>query len=584
MSTRIPQAFIDELTARTDIVEVIGARVQLKKAGKIYKGLCPFHEEKTPSFTVEPTKGFYHCFGCGAHDTAIGFLMNYDNLGFVEAVEELADKLGLEMPSSEVSPDPDQDDKYNLFRILGEADQIYRKALRENQTAIKYLQKRGIDGAAAGRFAIGYAPEGWDTVLKALAQNEEQVDALIKAGLVIENEAGRRYDRFRDRVMFPIRDQRGRVIGFGGRVLGKGEPKYMNSPETPVFHKGRALYGLHEARQHPGRAREIVVVEGYLDVVSLAQHGIEPAVATLGTATTTDHIRQLTRLSDRVIFCFDGDRAGRAAAWRAAENALPHAGGQVELVFLLMPEGEDPDSLVRLKGAEVFKKLLSDALPLSSFLVRELVAQVELGNVDGRSKLAALAKPVLGKISEGVYRELLVGQLAEKIGITQDRFEALVLAEKVRPLPARPAPSIKHGRPSLVRQAIGLLLHFPGTAGQVEPVEDLEKVNQPGIGLLIRILEIAGDNPQINTGGLLERFREDPNGRHLGELAKEPALDDAEAAPRVLVDSLGRIVANHRKERLSLLLGRRSELNEDEEAELKTLLRTPEKKADDEAP
>ena len=581
MSTRIPQAFIDELTARADIVEIIGARVQLKKAGKIYKGLCPFHEEKTPSFTVEPSKGFYHCFGCGAHDTAIGFLMNYDNLGFVEAVEELADKLGLEMPTPEVSSDPDRDDKYNLFRILGEADQIYRKALRENQAAIKYLQKRGIDGAAAGRFAIGYAPEGWDTVLKALAQNEEQVDALIKAGLVIENEAGRRYDRFRDRVMFPIRDQRGRVIGFGGRVLDKGEPKYMNSPETPVFHKGRALYGLHEARQHPGRAREIVVVEGYLDVVSLAQHGIEPAVATLGTATTTDHIRQLTRLSDRVIFCFDGDRAGRAAAWRAAENALPHAGGQVELVFLLMPEGEDPDSLVRLKGAEAFKKLLSDALPLSSFLVGELVAQVELGNVDGRSKLAALAKPVLGKISEGVYRELLVGQLAEKIGITQDRFEALVLAEKTQPLPTKLAPSIKHGRPSLVRQAIGLLLHFPGTASQIGPVEGLEKVNQPGIGLLIRILEIARDNPQINTGGLLERFREDPNGRHLGELAKEPALDDAETAPRILMDSLGRIVANHRKERLSLLLGRRSELNEDEEAELKTLLRTPKKKPDD---
>ena len=256
----------------------------------------------------------------------------------------------------------------------------------------------------------------------------------------------------------------------------------------------------------------------------------------------------------------------------------------MELVFLLIPEGEDPDSLVRLKGAETFKKLLSDALPLSNFLVGELVRQVKLDSVDGRSKLAALAKPVLGKISEGVYRELLVGQLAEKIGITQDRFEALILAEKARPLPARPAPSIKHGRPSLVRQAIGLILHFPGAASQVEPVEGLEKVNQSGIELLMRILEITRDNPQINTGGLLERFREDPNGRHLGELAKEPALDDAEAAPRVLLDSLGRIVANHRKERLSLLLGRRSELNEDEEAELKTLLRSPEKTADKKAP
>ena len=575
MSTRIPQAFIDELIARADIVEVIGARLQLKKAGREYKAVCPFHDEKTPSFTVSPSKGFYHCFGCGANGTTIGFLMKYDNLGFVEAVEELADRLGLDLPTSSASFDSEDDVKDDLYRILGEADQIYHKTLRENQTAIEYLKKRGIDGTTAGRFTIGYAPEGWDTVLKALAQTDEQVASLVKAGLVVKNDSGRHYDRFRNRIMFPIRDQRGRVIGFGGRILGDGEPKYMNSPETPIFHKGRALYGLHEARQLPGRPREIIVVEGYLDVASLAQHGVEPAVATLGTATTTDHIRHLTRLADRVTFCFDGDRAGRAAAWRAAENTLPHAGGQVELAFLLMPEGEDPDSLVRHKGAGVFRNLLANALPLSNFLVGELLQQVELGSVDGRSKLAALAKPLVGKISQGVYRELLVAQLAEKVGIAPERLETLLLGEGTGPPPTRTAPAARHGRPSLIRQTIGLILHFPEAAGQVDPVEGLENVSQPGTDLLARLLEITRDNPQINTGGLLERFRHDPNARHLGELARDISLDDAEIAPKVLTDSLNRIVENHNRERLSLLLARQPKLNKEEAKELKTLLRAP---------
>src|SRR5690606_6879167 len=322
---------------RADVVEIVGARVALKKAGANYKGLCPFHGEKTPSFTVSPAKGFYHCFGCGAHGTAIGFLMNYENLSFPEAVAALAERLGMEVPRTAAESErPSQTDE--IYTLLREADQIYRAALRAAPHALAYLQKRGINDTTAGRFAMGYAPNAWDTVLRRLGTSKARVEKLVEAGLLVEKDDGRHYDRFRDRIMFPIRNARGQIIGFGGRVLGDGEPKYLNSPETAVFRKGHELYGLFEARQTPGRPREIIVVEGYPDGASPGQHGIEHAAATLGTAATAENVRRLTRLTDRVIFCFDGDRAGRAAAWRALETALPFGGGMVELKFLLLPE------------------------------------------------------------------------------------------------------------------------------------------------------------------------------------------------------------------------------------------------------
>ena len=362
MAGRIPKAFIDELIARADIVEVVGTRVALKRAGSNYKGLCPFHGEKTPSFTVSPSKGFYHCFGCSAHGTAIGFLMAYDNLEFPEAVEALAEMMGLTVPRETSGTPERKDENDELYALLREADQIYRAALRSSETAIAYLKKRGIDGPTAGRFGIGYAPNAWDTVLRALGTSDARIAKLVQAGLVVTNDSGRRYDRFRDRIMFPIRNSpRGQVIGFGGRVLDSGEPKYLNSPETPIFRKGHELYGLFEARQNPGRPKEIIVVEGYLDVASLVQHGIENAVATLGTATTTENLRRLTRLTDKILFCFDGDRAGRAAAWRALETALPYGGGTLELKFLLLPEGDDPDSFVRSKGPDAFRALAEQA-------------------------------------------------------------------------------------------------------------------------------------------------------------------------------------------------------------------------------
>src|SRR5690554_5716361 len=422
--SRIPQAFIDEIIARADIVDVVGSRVTLKKAGRDYKGLCPFHDEKTPSFWVVPSKGFVHCFGCGAHETAIGFLMRYDNLSFREAVEALAEIVGVPMPAVADDDGPRVDD--GLIPLLHEADQLYRRLLRETPKAIEYLKQRGIDGPTAARFGLGYAPDAWDTVRHGLGRDERRMNKLIEAGLLIRNEQGRVYDRFRDRIMFPIRNVKGDVIGFGGRVLGSGEPKYLNSPESPVFHKGRELYGLYELRRNPGRPAEILVVEGYLDVASLAQFGVEPAVATLGTSTTADHLRRLTRLTDRVVFCFDGDKAGRAAAWRALETVLPFAGGKVEIKFLLLPEGEDPDSLVRTRGPDAFRERIADAAPLSAFLIDELATRVDVKDVDGRARLVAEAKPLLGRIPAGIYRELLVGELARLAGIEESRFAALL--------------------------------------------------------------------------------------------------------------------------------------------------------------
>ena len=577
MSGRIPQSFIDDLIARADIVELVGNRVTLARAGREYKAPCPFHDEKTPSFTVSPQKGFYHCFGCGAHGTAIGFLMNYENLEFVDAVEALAEMLGVEVPR-EAQPERSSAAS-GLYELLAEANRIYRAALKDTARAIDYLRNRGLDGSTAAQFAMGYAPDSWDTLLGILGTNDARRRQLIEAGLVIRNDQGKEYDRFRDRIMFPIRDPRGRVIGFGGRVLGDGGPKYLNSPETPIFHKSQALYGVHEARRTgpgAGRPRDILVVEGYLDVASLAQHGIGPAVATLGTATTVEHIRRLTRMAERVIFCFDGDRAGRAAAWRALETALPQAGGTVELKFLLLPDGEDPDSLVRAVGAESFLEFMQTAAPLSDFLLGELREQVDLSSADGRSRLVSLAQPLLGRLPDGVYRELLVRQLAEGIGLNPESLERLLDAPPSAPLPygQAPPPAVSsRPRGTLVRRAIGLLLNYPAAGAGLTAVEGLAEVKQPGVRLLRQLLDAVDENSDITTAGLLERFRNDPEGRHLGRLLESAPLDSAEAASQVLTENLARLVSDDRQSRLAMLLARVPDLDSGERAELARLQR-----------
>ena len=580
MSGRIPQSFIDELTARSDIVEVIGNRVALTKAGREYKAPCPFHAEKTPSFTVSPHKGFYHCFGCGAHGTAIGFLMNYENLDFVDAVEALAEMLGLEVPR-EGGERGGSGEEVGLYALLAEANRIYRAALKDSPKAVGYLKNRGIDGPTAARFALGYAPDSWDTLLKALGAGAARRQQLVEAGLVARNDRGREYDRFRGRIMFPIRDQRGRVIGFGGRLLGDGEPKYLNSPETPVFHKGQALYGIHEANRpaggKAGRPGDLLVVEGYLDVASLAQHGIGPAVATLGTATTVEHVRRLTRIAERVIFCFDGDRAGRAAAWRALETVLPQAGGRVELKFLLLPEGEDPDSLVRSRGAQAFRERMETCVSLPDFLLGELENQVDLSGADGRSRLVALTQPLLLKLPSGVYRELLVAQLADRIGLKPDRLETLLDTPPRSTPPPNSQVESRHPvsgrRSTLMRKAIGLILHYPAVGAGVSGIPGLAEVAQPGVRLLRQLLDAVAENPGITTAGLLERFRSDPEGRHLGRLLEKTPLDSEEAAAQVLSDNLRRIVAAYRKERLGVLLARDTELQPQERTELEDLLK-----------
>ncbi|MGH8243852.1 MAG: DNA primase, partial [Steroidobacteraceae bacterium] len=428
MAGRVPQAFIDDLIARTDIVELIGGRVQLKKAGREWKACCPFHNEKTPSFWVSPVKQFYHCFGCGAHGTALGFLMEHDKLPFPDAVEELASRLGLEVPRDDGGA-PRARPGEGLYELLAQVTQFYRDSLRDSARAKAYLEGRDITAESCVKFAVGYAPDAWNAVLKRFGGSAERERALLDAGLVIERngkgESGC-YDRFRDRVMFPIRDARGRPIAFGGRVIGEGEPKYLNSPETPLFHKGRELYGLYEARQALRKVGGLLVVEGYVDVVRLAQSGIAYAVATLGTATTPEHLNRLFRVTSELVFCFDGDAAGRNAAWRALENALEHARDGRQLRFLFLPEGHDPDTLVGAEGAKAFEARIGQAQPISEFLVTQLVARTDLSSVDGRARLAELARPLLARVPAGVYHELLLERLAEEVRMPAGRLAELL--------------------------------------------------------------------------------------------------------------------------------------------------------------
>ncbi|MDQ5892159.1 MAG: primase, partial [Pseudomonadota bacterium] len=401
MAGRIPRVFINDLLARTDIVDLIDARVKLKKQGKNYHACCPFHHEKTPSFTVNGDKQFYHCFGCGAHGNAIDFLMNYDRLEFVETIEELATMHGLEVPY-ETGTGPTKQEihqRHNQYELMGHISEFYQQALQHSVgvPALQYLQQRGLSAEVISHFAIGFAPSGWDNVLKRFGEGSDR-NVLNDAGMLVTNDQGRTYDRFRERVMFPIRDKRGRVIAFGGRVLGNDTPKYLNSPETGIFHKGRQLYGLYEAQQSHKDLKRLLVVEGYMDVVALSQFCIDYAVASLGTSTTAEHIQLLFRATDQVVCCYDGDRAGREAAWRALETALPYLNDGRQLRFMFLPDGEDPDTLVRKEGKAAFEQRMVQALPLSQFLFETLQQQVDMSSADGRTKLGILAMPLIGQV------------------------------------------------------------------------------------------------------------------------------------------------------------------------------------------
>lgn len=576
----IPQHFIDDLIARADIVDVVGRRVQLKKAGREFKACCPFHDEKTPSFTVSPNKGFYHCFGCGAHGTALGFLMDYDHMSFVDAVETLAQSMGIEVPREEGERPAQRYDE--LFDLVRRVERFFQDQLRDHQPAIDYLKQRGVDGTTAKRFGVGFAPDGWSTVLDKFGTSQQTIDRLLAVGLIIRKDNGKHYDRFRNRVMFPIRDTRGRTIGFGGRVMADEEPKYLNSPETVLFHKGRELYGLYEARQALRSIERLVVVEGYMDVIGLARHGIDYGVATLGTATTGDHLNQLFRLTDDVYFSFDGDRAGRKAAWRALENALPHMREGRQIRFVFLPEKQDPDSFVQAEGANAFEALLDRGMPLADFLIRELAADVDLNSVDGRARLAERAGPLLRKVPQGVYRELLLEGLGEHVGLAGSRLTELLLrghddvSTKPGSLTAGKArkPAARRGnQPSLVRRALVLALHEPAAAAAVD-ADELVDFDRPGVRLLRSLIETVQGEPNISTAGLIERYRNDDEGRHLGQLAttEVPGGEDFDTAAE-LTACITQLAQAAARERIDFLIEKQkvNSLSDDERLELREL-------------
>lgn len=457
----IPPAFIQDLLARVDIVDVVGRYVQLKRAGQNYVGLCPFHGEKTPSFTVSPSKQFFHCFGCGAHGSAIGFLMDQRGLSYVDAIRELARQVGLSVPENAPSDAAAAGRARALTEVLERAAEFYKRQLRNAPAAIDYLKGRGLTGATAARFALGFAPDAWQSLREVFPAYEDP--RLVEAGLVIVGDEGRRYDRFRGRVMFPIRNRRGQVIGFGARVLGGGEPKYLNSPETPLFRKGYELYGLFEAQEAIRRRRRAIVCEGYLDVIQLSQAGFEEAVAALGTAVTSHHVAQLFRLTDHVIFAFDGDAAGRKAARRALEAALPVVGDDKRASFVLLPEGEDPDSLVRAHGAAAFEDELARTLPLSRFFLRTLAEGRDLAVAEDRVAMRAEAKPLLATMSAGALRDQLVRELAAATGAAPGEIEAAAGLPPWRRLPPRRGAGARAPAPidDLKSRVLQRLLAFP---------------------------------------------------------------------------------------------------------------------------
>ncbi|KLN64114.1 DNA primase [Vibrio sp. VPAP30] len=549
MAGHIPRSFIDDLLARLDIVDIIDARVKLKKKGKNYGACCPFHNEKTPSFSVSQDKQFYHCFGCGVHGNAIDFMMEYERLDFVEAIEELASYLGLEVPREQRQnggfqsnqPKANSEQKRNLYDLMGSIGQFYRDQLKQpkSKDAINYLKDRGLSGQIVQKFGIGYVADEWDLVRKNFGQTPQTQEMLVSGGMLIENDKGNRYDRFRGRVMFPIRDRRGRVIGFGGRVIGDGTPKYLNSPETPIFHKGKELYGLYEVMQAYREPLQILVVEGYMDVVALAQYGVDYSVASLGTSTTGDHVQLLFRQTNTVVCCYDGDRAGKEAAWRALENALQYLKTGNTLKFLFLPDGEDPDSYVRKFGKEAFEQQIEHATPLSSYLFDNLIEihNLNLGSHEGKSALRAHASALIDKIPDPYFQELLEKLLDERTGFDNRLRQTRKKTSETRPQPHK---EIKR---TPMREVIALLIQNPSYAEMVPDLSTVRELTVPGLSLFVEVLDYCHQHPNITTGQLLERWRNSSHEALLSRLAGWKIPLDEDNEQDIFLDSLDKILA-----------------------------------------
>ena len=616
MAGRIPQAFLDALLDRLDIVEVIDRRVKLKKSGKNYSACCPFHKEKTPSFSVQPERQFYYCFGCGAGGNAIGFIMNFDQTDFPQAVESLARDNGMEVPREEsAAASRRQSENSKLFAVLEEANKFYCQQLRRHEqrkTAVDYLKARGVSGEVARDFCIGYAPPGWDNLLKAVAGDTNEQQSLLKAGMVIEKEARktdenvaannsnavRYYDRFRDRIIFPIRDSRGRTIAFGGRVLGDDKPKYLNSPETPVFHKGAELYGLFEAKKANNKLKRILIVEGYMDVIALAQMGIRNSVATLGTATSDRHLTRLFRLVPEVVFCFDGDNAGRTAAWRALEASLAEMQDGRQVKFLFLPEGEDPDTLVRKIGETEFNALIENATPLEQFFFDKLSEGLDIKTIEGRARLSNVAKPLIAKFPKGIYGQLMLDKLSQTLGVANESLDKLIESQSKQtrgssepPPPPSPssdytshmaeAPSYEpdyrqssqprspspkstssnlnvYRKPAAVK-AIELLMQNPEVALSITAdLSPLHSAGDEGRQLLLSLIEMVKRDPDTDTPTLLGYCSGSPFGNQITRLKSENITpiegleqEFLQIVDKILSDVIKKLESQKRREALS---------------------------------
>ncbi|GGC90774.1 DNA primase [Halopseudomonas salina] len=622
MAGLIPQGFIDDLLGRTDILEVVGSRLKLKKTGKNFSALCPFHNEKSPSFSVSPDKQFYYCFGCGAGGNALSFVMDFERLDFPQAVEELARQAGVDVPREETRPGsresrkPRQDNP--LYALLEQAAAFYRQQLRHHpkkERAVSYLKQRGLTGQIAKRYDIGFAPPGWDNLMGHLTTDSTEVKALIEAGLVVENpDSGKRYDRFRDRIIFPIRDSRGRTLGFGGRVLGDDKPKYLNSPETPVYHKGQELYGLYEARQANRQLDDVLVVEGYMDVIALAQHGVTNAVATLGTATSEEHLKRLFRIVNAVVFCFDGDRAGVQAAWRALNACLPVMEDGRHVRFLFLPDGQDPDSLIRSEGQDAFRaRMVQQAQPLTDYLFRHLAEEANPDSLEGKAHLATLALPLIEQVPGSMLRRLLRQQLEKLTGMdldtvprqptptvgyetgNYDNMPDAMMGEHDdgdyyspqawQPAPRQRSPETRpprkrgterSGVESPLLTAARTLLHHPQLAGLVEGASQFANEESEQAQLLVALIDALQKTPTLSTVQLLARWHGTEMGEQLGQLAEKEWLLNIPSAnlEQQFFDTINNLVSQQTDRRIQKLLDQSAQmpLTTEEKQELRELL------------
>lgn len=581
MAERIPQAVIDQLLSSTDIIDLIDSYVPLKKLGANYKACCPFHEENSPSFVVSPQKQIFHCFGCGVGGNALSFLMSYDNLSFFEALELLAKRVGLTLPKQSFNKTKSaqkQKVSEDLYQVMLRASQFYQSQLREHPLAKKakeYLIQRGLSGEVAQKFKIGFAPEGWDNLAKHLATKCALSD-LKEAGLVTQKDARSSYDRFRDRIMFPIRNRQGKTIAFGGRVIDEGEPKYLNSPETPIFHKSNELYGLYELLQSVRQPDYIIIVEGYMDVVALVQHGVNQVVGTLGTATTSQHLQLLLRYTDKIIFCFDGDKAGRKAAERALETALPLVNPEKSLRFMFLASGEDPDSLIREQGRKEFIKQLDGAQSLSEFFVQHLISNIDISLADDRAKLISLSLYYLKQVSSQQLQHVLAQEIANKARLSFAQLQEMLQSSssgdsknsknnQLQPMPVQ-------NTASTLQKAIAITLQHPEYAAQLEFTLPTHTV---GHKLLAQLLEMTRDNPKITTAMLLESWRDQPEFKHLMKLSGLALLIDGESLQKELSDALMKISQENTEQRIEELMikARKKQISLGERQELSGLLK-----------